>query len=440
MKIIGLQPFLVFSIVLLSNVSCWGITNDLFQDSIQDGPTVSLVNDNFKRLGQGKLDLRPGDIIPKRDNVSNLGSTDFWWNSLYVSTITVTNIVMDSPFSMRNRIINGDMRINQRNPSGTYTINTAAGSLTLDRWEGDGQNTDGVFTVKRSTVLAPASEGFTHCLVSSITTTDASIGASQVYIIRQKIEGLNIGGLAFGTSGAKSITLSFWVHSTLTGTFGGVFQNSGSARSYPFTYTINSANTWEKKTITAAGDTSGTWLTDTGIGLTVIFSLGAGSSVTGTPGAWATAVYWGATGQTNVIGTSNATLLLTGVQVEEGTVATPFERRLFGLELSLSQRYYEKSYNLETTTGTATTTGRFFGSRQNGTFVAPVTFVVRKRIAPTMTMWSDATGTVGRVRNQASSADETAGSEVNEYSANINGTTATVGHGITFQWSADAEL
>ena len=135
------------------------------------------------------------------------------------------------------------------------------------------------------------------------------------------------------------MTVSFWVRSSLTGTFGGALRNNDATRSYPFTYIISAANTWEYKTITIAGDTSGTWLTDNGVGIRLVFGLGVGSTLSGTAGAWAAADYQSATGAVSVVGTLNATFYITGVQLEAGSVATPFERRPYGTELAHCQRY-----------------------------------------------------------------------------------------------------
>ena len=239
----------------------------------------------------------------------------------------------------RNRIINGDMKIDQRNAGASVTVNVASSVFSVDRWFGYGQATDGVFTLQQSTDT-PA--GFVNSLKATVTTADASIGASQIYLLTQIVEANNIDDLDWGKATAKSATLSFWVKSSLTGTFGGSITNNSNF-SYPFSYSISAANTWEYKTVSVTGPTSGTWGTGVNAGLTVRLALGAGSSQVGTAGAWTGSHLFGVTGQVNVIGTLNATFYITGVQLEAGSVATPFERRSYGQELALCQRYYFKN-------------------------------------------------------------------------------------------------
>jgi hypothetical protein len=240
----------------------------------------------------------------------------------------------------KNKIINGAMTIDQRNSAGSaVTINANADIYSVDRWSGIGQAADGVFTLAQDT---SAPDGFSNSLKATITTADASIGSTQAYSFRQKIEGFNVADFGFGTANAKTITVSFWVRSSVTGDFGGSIRNSASNRSYAFLYNIAIADTWEKKSVTIAGDTSGTWLKTTGTGLNLAFSLGVGSSFLGTAGSWAGANYIGATGQTQLISTLGATLYITGVQVEAGSVATAFQTATGTIqgELSAAQRYY----------------------------------------------------------------------------------------------------
>lgn len=246
-----------------------------------------------------------------------------------------------SPYVLKNRIINGDMRIDQRNAGASVSISGLINTYTLDRWV-IRNDTEAVVSVQQSSI---APTDFNNSLLYTVTTADTSLGATQNHSVQHRIEGYNMADLGWGTANAKTITLSFWVRSSLTGTFGGAISNSAANRSYPFTYTISAANTWEQKTITIAGDTSGTWLTTNGIGAYLYFSTGAGSTISGTAGAWAAADYRSATGATSVVGTNGATFYITGVQLEIGTSATPFERRMYGQELANCQRYYYKWLN-----------------------------------------------------------------------------------------------
>lgn len=241
-------------------------------------------------------------------------------------------------FAFRNRIINGDMRIDQRNAGASVTLNAGAQTFMVDRWSGY-EDSDGDMTAQQD---SSAPNGFVNSIKFTTTTADATLGATQRVNFRQRIEGLNIADLAWGTANAQTVTLSFWTRSSLTGTFGGSIINNALDRSYPFTYTISVANTWEYKTITIPGDTSGTWLTTNGIGMQLIFGLGVGSTYSGTAGSWAATRYESATGATSVIGTLNATFYITGVQLEKGSTATSFDYRPYGQELALCQRYYYK--------------------------------------------------------------------------------------------------
>jgi hypothetical protein len=249
-------------------------------------------------------------------------------------------------YGLKNRLINSDMRIDQRNVGASVSMSSVV--YPVDRWLAF-EDTDGTMTAQRSTV-APA--GFTNSILITTTSADSSLGATQYARLCQRIEGFNIADLAWGTASAATVTLSFWVRSSLTGTFGGALTNSAFNRSYPFTYTISSANTWEQKSVTIAGDTSGTWLTDNGIGLEVDFGLGVGSTYSGTAGAWTGSGLLSATGATSVVGTNGATFYVTGVQLEKGSTATSFDYRSYGIELALCQRYFQAltTYALSYTT------------------------------------------------------------------------------------------
>lgn len=243
---------------------------------------------------------------------------------------------MASISGRKNLIINGDMQVNQR--GGTATINGTGVTYNVDRWLGRGVSSAGVFTLVQSASSCP---DFRKALAATVTTADSSIASNSSYRLQQFIEGQNMMHLNWGNSNAKPITLSFWVLSTgPTGTFGGSVANNDYNRFNPFSYSISAANTYEKKTITISGDTSGNWPTDNTLGMRVNFSLGAGSSKVGTAGTWTSSSYEGVTGQTNFIATNGAALYITGVQVEQGSTATEFEHRSYGEELLLCQRYF----------------------------------------------------------------------------------------------------
>jgi hypothetical protein len=239
-----------------------------------------------------------------------------------------------SPFGLKNRIINGDMVISQR--FGTSSVTPTDGQYTVDRFFA-GLTQASKFSVQQVT---DAPTGFVNSLRAT-SLSAYSVGTSDTFLISQIIEGLNVADLGWGTASAQTVTLSFWVKSSLTGTFGGVLKNSAANRSYPFSYTISVANTWEKETITIPGDTSGTWLTTNGIGIYVIFGLGGGSTFSGTAGSWTAGNLSQVTGGTSVVGTNAATWQLTGVQLERNTTATPFEWLPYGTELALCQRYFQ---------------------------------------------------------------------------------------------------
>ncbi len=258
------------------------------------------------------------------------------------STLSVNsnNISAENSLGFRNRIINGAMVIDQRNAGASVTIIT--GSFITDRWYATGSQSS-KFTVQQNAGSVTPPTGFKNYL-GATSSSAYSITSSDYFLLLQTIEGYNIADFDWGTANAKTVTLSFWVRSSLTGTFGGALRNGDTGTpSYPFTYTISSANTWEQKSITIAGPTTGTWNSTNGAALQVWFSLGTGSTYSGTAGSWASAAYFSATGATSVVGTNGATFYITGVQLEVGSVATPFERRPYGTELQLCQRYYEQA-------------------------------------------------------------------------------------------------
>lgn len=237
----------------------------------------------------------------------------------------------------RNRILNGAMVIDQRN-AGAAVATGSTFVYPVDRFRVKNDVANG--NTQRSTT---APTGFTHSLAFT-TGTGGSPLAGNACTISQAVEGFNIADLAWGTASAQTVTASFWVRSSLTGTF--AFRISNGVRSYVATYTINAANTFEYKTITIPGDTSGTWATDNSAGMYLNWDLGSGSSFNAaSAGSWVVGDFLRVSGTASVIGTTGATFYITGVQLESGAVATPFERRPIGVELSLAQRYYYRLYS-----------------------------------------------------------------------------------------------
>ena len=235
--------------------------------------------------------------------------------------------------SNRNRIINGDMRIDQRNAGASVTPTSAI--YGLDRWY-CAVSQSSKYSVQRSTV---APSGFTNSQLAT-SLSAYSLAAGDFFALLQPIEGFNFSDLGWGTASAQAVTVSFRVRSSLTGTFVVAIRSGADDAAYPATYTINAANTWETKNITIPGPTTGTFATDNSGAVRVWFSLGIGSTFNATANTWGSGSALSVAGATSVVGTNGATFYITGVQLEAGTVATPFERRSYGDELARCQRYY----------------------------------------------------------------------------------------------------
>jgi hypothetical protein len=348
-----------------------------------------------------------------------------------------------SPDVLKNRIINGAMVIDQRNAGASVTP-TVSGTYTLDRWRA-GLSVASKFSVQQNAAAVTPPVGFVNYL-GCTSLSDYSVGASELFNIGQRIEGYNIADLNWGTANAKTVTLLFWVRSSLTGTFGGSLRNSAQDRSYPFSYTISVANTWELKSVTIAGDTSGTWLTNNSIGIGVRFSIGTGSTFSGTAGAWSGSTFYSSTGATSVVGTNGATWYVTGVQLEQNTSATPFERRLYGQELINCQRYFEKSYNVSVAPGTAGSglgaiSAVAYTAASNRPFLG-IQFQVAKRADTTITLYSPNSGVAGKIEGP-SSADFTASVQyagTQAFQVYQSQTTSTSNGDYYIQWTASAEL
>jgi hypothetical protein len=300
------------------------------------------------------------------------------YGSINADLIVGTNggrISPENTFGFRNRIINGAMVIDQRNAGASFT--PVDGGFALDRWKLALYQASKITCQQNAGSVTPP-VGFANYL--GITSSSAySVLSSDVFSVFQRIEGFNTADLNWGTANAKTVTLSFWVSSSLTGTFGGSLMNSANNRAYPFSYSIPTANTWTPISITIAGDTTGTWVGATnGNGLQLSFGLGVGSTLSGTAGAWSANQYFSATGATSVVGTNGATFYITGVQLEVGSNATSFEYRDYGRELIMCQRYLP-AFNF-TATNQSLGSGICYSA---GACVIHVPFAVYTRVAPT---------------------------------------------------------
>jgi hypothetical protein len=324
----------------------------------------------------------------------------------------------DLGISFKNRIINGAMVIDQRNAGASVTPTTG---YILDRWVlNASQNSKFTFQQNQNSVTPPA--GFTNYL-GATTASAVTVGASDYFALIQRIEGYNVADLGWGTANAKTVTLSFQIRSSLTGTFGGAIRNDSGGRCYPFSYTVSSANTWTTISVTIAGDTSGTWLTTNGSGVEVWFNLGAGSTFSGTAGAWTSSNIVAPTGSVSVVGTNGATFYLTGVMLEVGTQATTFDYRSYGTELSLCQRYYWK------VSGDGASIGGFGSGQCASTVTANIIFSypVTMRTAPTIAQGGTYTINFGAGNSTVSSITAYTSSGYGRLDATISG--ATTGFG-----------
>lgn len=279
--------------------------------------------------------------------------------------------------TFRNRIINGAMVFDQRNAGATLTL-SGSSQFAVDRFVASKDTAGATCTAQRSTT---STTGFVNSFLWT-TTTGATSGASDESVIWQNIEGYNVADLAWGTASAATVTLSFWVRSSLTGTFGVSFRSPSGSRNYVGSYAINSANTFEYKTVTVAGDTTGTWATDNSTGLRITWDMGCGTSKSTTAGSWGAGNLPGLTGGVKVSQNTGATWYITGVQLEAGTTASPFEYRQYGTELALCQRYFLMWAN-----GGGQNIG--LGGYYNSTYVTTsIAFPVTMRSAPTLTQTS----------------------------------------------------
>ena len=330
--------------------------------------------------------------------------------------------------TFRNKIINGAMVIDQRNAGASVTT---SGSFVTDRFK---FNYAGGGTISGQQATDSLPTGYSYALKLTVGTADTSIAASDEYLFDTTVEGYNFADFLYGGAAAQTCTISFWVRSSVTGTYSATLKNSANTRAYPATYTINAANTWEQKTITVTGDTTGTWIGATnGLGLRLRFCLVSGSTYLGTPNTWQAGDLDGATGQANWMATSGNTFYITGVQLEAGTTASPFEYRSYGTELALCQRYYYQELSSLIASGVAFDTVEAQLRFQ---------YLVQMRISPTVTIYDNA-GNAARIHRNRSGDHPNAATIVNPTTLGwptVASTGLVAGAGYSCKVKADAEL
>jgi hypothetical protein len=319
-------------------------------------------------------------------NIQTNGSTAMSINASQQVTFN-NGINLPSTFGFKNRLINGGMVIDQRNNGASISFPGGDGNYCLDRWRLQRQGA-ATGTIQRSSV---APSGFTNSLLVTVS-SGAAPSATDFYTVGQVIEGFNSADLNWGTASASSVAISFWIRSSITGTYAASVYNIGAVETYPATFTINSANTWEYKTVTIPGSTSGTWATGSAGSIYMRIDLGSGSNYNGTANAWNASGGFRTSSSVNLMANTGATLYLTGVQLERGSAATSFDFRSIGQELVLCQRYYEVYYQ---DTGGVWPVGMYYNSTNYFSYWA---FKVEKRAQATVTRvggsWSGATPTL----------------------------------------------
>jgi hypothetical protein len=347
--------------------------------------------------------------------------------------------------AFRNLIIGGDFTTNPWQRGASFT-GLGSNAYSADRWiyaTSLGGVVDAAKTADAPTA-AQAGVYSQHCLDLAVTTADSSIASGDIYGISQRIEGLNSGFLGFGQSGARPITVSFWVKSTKTGTFYVAVHNNANNRSYLIPYIINATNTWERKSLTIPGDTMGTWLNTTGIGLLVFWTLGAGSSFFGTASAWNAANVFAASDQANALDTIGNHFKLALVQVEEGVGGSPFEALPQDIVLDRCRRYYRKSFELGTApaqnSGTATGAAFAVSHVASAVFGTRVEFDNNMRALPTVTTYNPV-ATNADWRDTTNNADRSASvSGRSENGFVVTGASGAAAASNFIQWQADSEL
>lgn len=340
----------------------------------------------------GSTEIAPGGVISSAILAGAVDATELATDA--VTTVKVADEVFEAN---RNAIINGNFDIWQR---GTSFVNPGNTQYTVDRWLYTLTGA-GIVNIQQGTAITP--DGTTdNVLEVDVTTADASIASGDIYALNYKVEGYDALRFGFGTAAAREFTLSFWVHSTKTGTQSVVFRNSAGNRAYAAEYTVSAADTWEFKTVTVTADTSGTWLTDSGVGLDISFGLAGGSSYQLAAGSWAASGARVSTNQVNNLDSASNFFRLSRVQLEVGGTATPFERRSFGEVLSSCQRYFAKTFSQSIVPGDNKGSGgslATIASNDGDLYMTWFFPIVMRTVVPTVTTYNPSIGAAGSWQN-----------------------------------------
>ena len=373
-------------------------------------------------------------------SVTNLKNAASATNNLVLNpdgSVNISGGTLSPQTGFKNRIINGAMTIDQRNAGAAINSASGAGNFAVDRFAYNASQT-GKVNLQQTTANIAQTNGFGYCLTVT-STSSYSVTSTDYFFVEQRIEGSNIADIGWGTSASKTVALSFVVYSSLTGTFGGsLIVGSGS---YPFSYSVPVANTWTQISVSVPVNTTYTPTSLTnGTGVRVMFGLGSGSTLTAAAGSWQSGTFVQPTGSVSVVGTNGATWAATGVQLEKGSTATPFEFRSIGQELTLCQRYFETTLTVAPADnmGVLETAGFAIS---DGSSVAAFQYMVRKRAAPTMTVYAPlTTSPAGKVRNGNTSAITNIGSPLLSVTGSVFATGTGANNYIQFGYALSAEL
>jgi hypothetical protein len=382
--------------------------------------------------------------------VNDPAGANAWGGKINADLDSIDAVVANSR-AFRNRLINGNMALDQRNESAAVTANATYGP---DRWKFYA-NVPGHLTLQRGTLGAPA-QAATHANYSLVLGNAASAyapAASDLFVVLQDVEADTVADLMFGSASALPIVLSFWAYlgAGATGLYSGSIRNGAASRSYVFTYNIPALATWTYFQIAIPGDTAGTWLSSgNGAALIVTFDGGTGSTYQTTAGSWQALNFTAATGANKLVATASAQLFIANIQLEAGTVATPFEVLPPEINLQRAARYYEKSYAAGTAPGATTAVLGLAQTAMAGLPSAIYTplivqpFKTPKRAQPTVTLYSPTTANAsGKVRDYVASVD-LAGSATavaaNSFSIYVAANAAATNYNIGAHWTADADF